>query len=369
MEPARERIVAGDVTHMRIGINYDTGIFPGNRKSRPVFSAEQVEFDMNVIARDLHCAAVRITGGSPERLAVAADFAATAGLEVWFSPFPCELDEQEMLAVFEDCAGRAEALRRRSAAPVVLVVGCEVSLFGRGFLPGADAYARIRQLSEPSPELFAAYPEMIRRFNAFLAEAAHVSSARFAGPITYAAGPWEQVDWTPFSIVSVDAYRDHANAAAFDGQLNALFAAGKPVVVTEFGCCTYRGAGERGANGWAIVEGDGENQHLKGRYVRDEIEQVTYLRELLPVFESHGIDAAFWYTFASWNRPHRANPDDDLDMASFGVVKIIEEHTPTVSGCWTPKAVFHEFAKIAAANSPKTSPSPQTGKFAPPPLK
>ena len=48
---------------MRIGINYDTGVFPGNRKSRPVFRPEQVAFDMKVIARDLQCAAVRITGG------------------------------------------------------------------------------------------------------------------------------------------------------------------------------------------------------------------------------------------------------------------------------------------------------------------
>ena len=28
-----------------------------------------------------------------------------------------------------------------------------------------------------------------------------------------------------------------------DQQLDALFVHGKPVAVTEFGCCTYRGAG------------------------------------------------------------------------------------------------------------------------------
>jgi hypothetical protein len=309
---------------------------------------------MNVIARDLHCSAVRITGGLPERLTVAADFAAAAGLEVWFSPFPCELVADEMLAVFEDCATRAEELRRLSAAPVVLVLGCEVSVFGRGFLPGADAYARIRHLSEPSPELFTEYPDIIRRFNAFLARAASVSRTRFDGPITYAAGPWEQVDWLPFTVVSVDAYRDRTNAATFERELNALFVHGKPVVVTEFGCCTYQGAGERGANGWAIVEGDGENQRLNGHYVRDELEQVAYVREVLPIYESHGIDAAFWYTFASWNRPHRENPDDDMDLASFGVVKVLEQG-------WHPKAIFQELARISA--------SPQTDKSAPPPLK
>ena len=95
---------------MRIGINYDTGIFPGGRESRAIFNPEQVASDMNVIARDLHCSAVRITGGDPERLTVAANYAAGLGLEVWFSPHPCELDPNAMLAFFEQCAARADAV-------------------------------------------------------------------------------------------------------------------------------------------------------------------------------------------------------------------------------------------------------------------
>ena len=43
---------------MKLGINYDTGVFPGSRESRPVFHPEQVAFDMKAIARDLQCAAV-----------------------------------------------------------------------------------------------------------------------------------------------------------------------------------------------------------------------------------------------------------------------------------------------------------------------
>ena len=332
---------------MKIGIHYDTGFFPGGRSSRPVFHPEQVKFDMNTIARDLHCAAVRITGGDPERLTVAAEAAAAAGLDVWFSPMPCELDAGEMLAVFEDCAGRAETLRRQSSSNVVLVLGCEVSVFGRGFLPGADSYARIGQLSAPSPELFAQYPAIVAQLNAFLSQAAGVSRARFAGPITYASGPWEQIDWTPFTIVGVDAYRDRGNAATFNQHLDELFVHDKPVAVTEFGCCTYRGAAERGGNGWAIVKGHGENQRLDGDYVRDETEQVAYLRELLEIYQRHGIDTAFWFTFASWNRPHRQNPREDLDIASFGVVKLTEQQSPAAIPPWSPKAVFYEFAKLA----------------------
>jgi hypothetical protein len=332
---------------MKIGIHYDTGFFPGGRSSRPVFQPEQVTFDMNTIARDLRCAAVRITGGDPERLTVAAEAAAAAGLDVWFSPMPCELDAGEMLAVFVDCAGRAETLRRQSSSNVVLVLGCEVSVFGRGFLPGTDSYARIGHLSAPTPELFAQYPAIVAQLNAFLSRAAGVSRARFAGPITYASGPWEQIDWTPFTIVGVDAYRDRGNAATFNQHLDELFVHDKPVAVTEFGCCTYRGAAERGGNGWAIVKGHGENQRLDGDYVRDETEQVAYLRELLEIYQRHGIDTAFWFTFASWNRPHRQNPREDLDIASFGVVKLTEQQSPAAIPPWSPKAVFYEFAKLA----------------------
>jgi hypothetical protein len=101
---------------MRIGINYDTGVFPGSRQSRAFFSPEQVEFDMNVIARELGCAAVRVTGGDLERLTLAANFAADAGLDVWFSPFPCELDEDGMLAFVLSSLLRISALWASAAA-------------------------------------------------------------------------------------------------------------------------------------------------------------------------------------------------------------------------------------------------------------
>ena len=176
---------------------------------------------MRVIARDLRCDVVRVAGGDIERLKLAAGHAADAGLEVWFSPFPCELDAGEMVAFFAESADRAEALRRRSKNNVVFVAGCEVSVFGRGFLPGADAYARMKQLSAPSPELAAEYPKTIARLNGFLADAAATVRGRFTGSVTYASGMWEPIDWTPFDMVGVDAYRDQSNAATLDQQLRS----------------------------------------------------------------------------------------------------------------------------------------------------
>ena len=106
---------------------------------------------MRIIADELHCTAVRISGGDPERLTVAAGTPPPAGLEVWFAPFPCELTQSGAAPLFAECAERAEQVRRQGAE-VVLVTGCEVSLFATGFLPGDDFYdADRRGLSTASP--------------------------------------------------------------------------------------------------------------------------------------------------------------------------------------------------------------------------
>ncbi|WP_344275864.1 hypothetical protein [Actinomadura napierensis] len=326
------------------GINYDTGFFPGGRNSRPGFDRADVRRDMRAIAADLHCTAVRISGGDPDRLSAAAEEAAAAGLEVWFAPFPCELDTGEMAALFAECAARAERLRR-GGAEVVLVMGCEISLFAKGFVPGDDVYARIQAVTSGDPEVYAAMGDVPGHVNAFFAGAVAAARERFGGRVTYAAGPWEELDWGPFDLVSVDAYRDAGNAARYREELRGHFRHGKPVTVTEFGCCTYRGAGDRGGTGWMIVDRGAEPARLTGAYVRDEQEQVRYLRELLEVFEAEGVDGAFWFTFAGFALPHDpADPARDLDMASYGVVAMAPDGTR-----W-PKAAFHALAAAYAAH-------------------
>jgi hypothetical protein len=190
------------------GINYDTGFSPAWQSSRPHFDPAQVERELKVIAQDLHCTCVRITGADPERIEVAAQLAAAAGLEVWFAPFPCELSREDTREVLLDCAERAEKLRQ-TGAEVVLVTGCELSLFGAGFARGETFALRIPNLF--SSDLDAVCAEL----SGYLATLATQARKRFGGKITYAAGPWEEIDWTPFDIVSVDGYRDAANKDYF----------------------------------------------------------------------------------------------------------------------------------------------------------
>ena len=317
-----------------MGINYDTGFAPAGQLSRPAWDLDQVEREIQVIAVDLHCTAVRISGGDPGRLTAAARLAAAAGLEVWFAPFPCELSQDDTRAMLLDCADRAEALRQTGAA-VVFVAGCELSLFGAGFMPGETFAERMTAFGQVD------LAGVQAQLGEYLSSVANDARKRFGGRITYAAGPWEDLDWSAFDIVSMDGYRAAENHDAFPYIVKRMFRHGKPVAITEFGCCTYTGAGDRGGMGWAIIDHEAEPMRLNGDYVRDEDEQVRYLTELLAIFEAAGVDTAFWFTFAGYRLVHRDDdPRTDLDMASYGLIALLDPEGVT----WRPKKAFGALA-------------------------
>ncbi|MEU1199118.1 hypothetical protein ABZ446_23250 [Streptomyces sp. NPDC005813] len=303
------------------GINYDTGTFPGDRLTRKSFDSEAVRREMAVIAGELHCDAVRVSGRDGERLGIAARNAADAGLEVWFSPFPVDLSPEDVLAFLADCARRAEALRQ-DGAQVVFVTGCELSAFAHGFLPGDTHLDRLHAMATADMQWWLSLDAVPERLNAFLARAAATVRAHFGGRITYASGPWEPVDWEPFDLVGIDAYRSAENADTFRAHLRESLAHGKPLAVTEYGTCAYLGAGDLGGMAWQPPQGA----------VPDEDEQVRYLTELLDVFEDEGVDTALWFSFANYDKPR------DRDIASYGVVRMLDDTH------WEPKKVFHAMA-------------------------
>ncbi|HEV8189913.1 MAG TPA: hypothetical protein VGP82_00265, partial [Ktedonobacterales bacterium] len=150
-----------------------------------------------------------------------------------------------------------------------------------------------------------------------------------------------------FDFIAVDAYRSAQIAEQYRNGIHALVSRGKPVAITEFGCATYRGAADRGASAGMIVVYNGATpMGLDGEYIRDEAEQAMYLRELLDIFAAEGVDTEFANTFVSYNLPHRSNPHKDLDMASFGIVKVLEDHRghsyPGMA--WEPKVAFTALA-------------------------
>jgi hypothetical protein len=338
------------------GITFDTGFLSAGTSTRERFEPEVVRREMRIIRDDLHCNAVRVTGGYPDRLEIAAIHAADAGLEVWFCPFTNGLTQDELLALLADCAGRAERLRRRGTE-VVLLTGSELSLFTAGFLPAETLAERLALVADPV-RVRPMIGEVRARMNQFLRRAVDVVRPHFRGPVSYASLPLEGVDWTPFDIISTDAaYRSRETAARFRDNIRTFVAQGralgKPVAVTEFGCMTYRGAADLAIDVHSLIAWDDEGRadHLKGEYVRDEAEQATYLRELLDIFEAEGVDAVFVYTFARYDLPHHEDPRSDLDLASRGVVKVLDTGTRDPSGRrypdmpWEPKAAFNVLAE------------------------
>ncbi len=156
-------------------------------------------------------------------------------------------------------------------------------------------------------------------------------------------------------LVAVDAYRDADNAAGYRDALRAYGGFGKPVAVTEFGCCTYRGAADRGGKGWMIADEKSDPPLIPGTYERDEKEQVRHLHDILAVSEAEEIDSAFWFTLAGYEQPrHPTDPHRDLDLASYGVVAVLEHERGTTypDMAWEPKQVFGALAAAYARARP-----------------
>jgi hypothetical protein len=178
-----------------------------------------------------------------------------------------------------------------------------------------------------------------------------------ARPLCHAVHrPLEGVDWSLFDIVSTDAaYRTAAMASTFRANVRAFVeqarAQGKAVAVTEFGCGTYRNAGamaSRDGIGTIVWGPGGRPVKPNGDFVRDEHEQVNYIRESLEVFDAEGVEAAFVYAFARYDMPYRADPKLDLDMMGAGIVRVLDEKSGAVElhrrrypdMPWEPKAAF-----------------------------
>jgi hypothetical protein len=333
-------------------MTYDTGFIRDGASSRERFDPEVVGRELTIIRDDLHCNAVQVTGGDAQRLELAARCAAELGLEVWYSPYPLELTADEILSLFTDCAEGAERLRE-GGAEVVFVTGVELSLMNQGFLPGDTLEERLGRLLDDPDQRRERLAEASARVNDFLGKAVAAVRQHFQGRITYAAIPFEQVDWTPFDVVSVELIRSAAVASRFREGVRNLVAGGKPVAITGFGAATYRGAGDRGGRAMEIIESDartGRPVRLNEQYVRDEAGQAAYLSELLKIFDAEGVDGAFVFLFALYNLPHRpdSDPRDDLDMASPGIVKVLDagRHGNTYPDMpWEPKAAFAVIAE------------------------
>ena len=283
------------------GVNLDTD----RTRWRPDF----VRKELATIAGDLNANAVIVLGSDLERLIDTAAMAAEQDLSVWLEPRSFDADDSGTLEFVIEVAGTAEALRTNYRR-IALSLGVELTLFMDGLVPGDDWLERGAALETAKPEEYNA------GLNGFLSYAVETIRPIFAGLLTYSSGPWEQIDWSPFDIVGVDLYRDATNRATYVDDLRGYRSYGKPLIITEFGCCTFDGAADLGGSGFMVTV-DGDVSDL----VRDEEEQANEIGELLDLYAAEGVDGAFVYNFIEPDNTYSPDPADDFDKAGFSLVK------------------------------------------------
>jgi hypothetical protein len=301
-----------------------------------------VHRELEIIKNDLHCNAVRICGLDIDRLMIAAEDALKQGLEVWLSPEMWDRSQEETLEYITKAATATETLRQRWPDQLVFSIGSELTLFMQGIVEGNNF---IERMNNPSFWGNARAGKYNGPLNAFLAKANEIVRQVFHGKVTYFSVPLERVDWSLFDFVGVDLYRDARIKEMYGELVKQYLVHSKPVLIGEFGCCTYQGAEKLGGMGWALMFGmlvdyldlnrslpKGFADFIKiptqvdGHYVRDEGLQARELTDQLGILDAAGVDGAFVFTFVSPTSPHNEDPRHDLDMDSYSLVKSYAEN-------------------------------------------
>ncbi|GAB3213265.1 hypothetical protein ACQEU5_24520 [Marinactinospora thermotolerans] len=325
------------------GIGYDAGVaYTRDFCSRPHWRPEDVRRDLTAIRHELNCNAVTIMSSDPRRLFDAGRMALDLGLFAWLQPRRFDSPRRHLEAGVREAARAAHRLdpRGRSAG---VNLGCELTLSARGLLPGGSFAGRSRLL----PYLLWSRPLYTRRLDRLLSRLAAIAREEFAGPLTYGAGDWETVDWASLDVIGLDTYREEHNRDVYGDHIAQRTGHGRPVLVTEFGCCAYRGADLRGAAGFDVLDDRGCPPVIRGDLVRDEEAQAQYLIDCLHTFERAGVDGAFVFVFSEPMLRHL--PDDprhDADLAGFGIVAVTSDaRDPDQAETWRPKAAYHALAR------------------------
>lgn len=333
----------------RKGVCYDVGRVIMGQNQRPEFNPKIVHRELEIIKNDLHCNAVRICGFDVSRLRTTAEDALNQGLEVWVCPEMWDETPKKTLEYVLDAASVAEKLREQWQERVVFSVGSELTLFMRDIITGKDFLERVGNnpfsmyLTILKLRVFGTHNKPL---NAFLEQASTAVKKAFHGQITYASAPIEAVDWSLFDFIGLDYYRGKQNRNSYGESLKRRLGYGKPIVITEMGLCTYNGAEEKGGRAFMIV--DRKNpKRLNRDYIRDETLQARELSDMLRVVDHVGVEGTFVFTFVQPTLPHKSEPRNDLDMASYSLVKSFDDgkHGTTYPDMpWEPKKSFKAVA-------------------------
>lgn len=337
------------------GVNYDVGRVLMGHLQRPTFDTRIVHRELEIIKNELHCNAVKIQGYDINWVMTAAADALEQGLEVWLAPELFEKSQEETFDYTVQAAAAAEMLRQQWP-DLTLSIGTELTLFMQGIVEGDTLMERIGNPAFRKNLFAGAY---IGPLNDYLSRTNEAVRRVFHGSVTYASvARIETVDWRPFDFVCVDMYRDKLVRDTYGDLVRQYFAYNKPVVIGEFGCCTYQGAEDLGGMGWDIVDWSKMPPQLKGDYVYDQGVQARELSDQLRILDEVGVDGAFVFTFVQPG-PDITDPvvkemlkglTFEPDIPSYSLVKSLVGRNGTTypDMPWEPKEAFRAVADYYA---------------------
>jgi hypothetical protein len=302
---------------------------------------EHLDRDLHVIATELHCNTIQLFGTDVGWLAATAARARSFGLHVWLQPRLVDATAEEQLEHLAEAASTAEAVRRRYGS-VVLSAGVETTLFVQGFLSGETVAERMAHVFDPGTDREA----LESALDGHLARAEAIARSRFHGKIAYAAGMWEPVRWNlRFDLVGLDLYVRPIDTFQIKQLIEQHVRVGKPTVVTEYGCVTHPGGLD--AFGADVVDWNAQPPRLICGVERSEEAQADGIARQFAAISASGAKGAFCFVFLE-PRYYETADGDDLDAASFGVVRAV--NTPAPDGSpritWNAKAAFRRLAEL-----------------------
>ena len=326
------------------GITYDVGTeYTPNELTREILDEYMVRIDMETIKNKLDCNSVRIYGKEPKRLLITAEKAFQNDLNVWLSPRLIDGNIENTLEYLRNIAAEFELLNLKYPGhDPVFIIGGEVTIDLNSFVEGDNIRTRVANLMKPLffiKNALGINPKYQDSFNQFLKDAVATVKNEFSGKITYASAMWERVDWSDFDLVSMNLYKASFNKSYFNKTLDKLASYGKPVAITEFGCCSYNGADDKGPTGYSVLDISKKPPAFTEKCSRNEKVQADYIIDALQTYDSKNVEGTFIFDFYSQKLTYSDNPGNDYDMASFSITKSLGNNT------WVAKESFHRIAE------------------------
>ncbi|MFI2652192.1 abortive infection protein [Micromonospora fulviviridis] len=341
-----------------LGVTYDTGTNFATGQgdlSRVVWSRDRMQEEIDAIARLLHCNSVTVYGSELGRLTETARVAVEAGLHVWLQPRLVDRPQRDTLDHLVEAARLAEQLRR-DGGRVSLSAGGVHSVFTPGLVDGERYHERMANIfADAEHHVLVPTGRVDRavanaRLNEFLDRVVRSVRAVYSGELSYAAAPFEDVDWGLFDMVRLMHFYTLAYPSSDDEHVRELMRYhrwGKPVMIAEFGTATHPRAAEMAFMSFDIVERQGVVPLVREGVRRDEDAQAAFHLRMLDLFAQAGMCGAAVAEFIHPTHPYSADPRHDLDAASMALVRTVraDHHDPASSYRWEPKIAFHALAQ------------------------